>query len=83
MTGKVFYNNKLTPERSTIINVNGAPVRSQGGMPAVMIIMLVIIAILVLLILIQRKRRSLAQPPAQYHAQPPPTHARTGHPPGR
>jgi hypothetical protein len=77
VTGKVFYNNKLTPERSTIINVNGAPVRSQGGISTVMIILLIVIAILVLLILIQRKRRSLEPPPV--HTM----HARTGHPPGR
>lgn len=56
VTAKVFYNNKLTIERSTLINVNGAPVKSAGGLSTVVIVIVIIIAILFLLILIRRKK---------------------------
>jgi hypothetical protein len=54
--GKVFYNSKLTGERSTLINVNGAPVGGKRAPVIIYALVIVIILILVLLILIRRKK---------------------------
>lgn len=61
VNGKVFYNNKLTVERSALINVNGAPVDDGSRFPVVMVGIVIVIVILVMLILIKRKKRSLGQ----------------------
>jgi subtilase family serine protease len=55
VSGKVFYNNKLTLERSTLINVNGAPVPASRNYTTLIITAMIII-ILALLILIRRRR---------------------------
>ena len=56
VAGKVFYNNKLTVERNTLINVNGSPVKSNTVSYTATILIIVIIVILLLLILIKRKK---------------------------
>jgi hypothetical protein len=56
VTGKIFYNNKLTMERNTIINVNGAPVK-RAGSSSLWFVLVIIIVILLLLILIRRKKQ--------------------------
>jgi hypothetical protein len=57
VSGKVFYNNKLTIERNTIINVNGAAVSQAGSSRTWAILIVLTIAILIMLILIQRRKR--------------------------
>jgi hypothetical protein len=56
VTGTVYYNSKLTPERETLINVNGEPVASVGGYATYVLIGMAIL-ILVLLIMIKKKRQ--------------------------
>jgi hypothetical protein len=56
VAGKVYYNNKLTMARTTIINVNGAPVQNESSTKYIVIIVIVIV-ILVMLIMIKRKRQ--------------------------
>jgi len=56
--GKIFYNNKLTGERSTLINVNGASIEQESTLrPAIITIIIIVIIILLLLILIRRRRQ--------------------------
>jgi hypothetical protein len=55
VSGKVYYNSKLTGERDTLINVNGSPV-ANGFRPTTAIIIGMIILILLLLIGIRRRR---------------------------
>jgi hypothetical protein len=57
VSGKIYYNNKLTTERNTLINVNGAPVTSSAFSKTTIIIIALVIIILVLLILIRRRRQ--------------------------
>jgi len=57
VSGKIYYNNKLSVERSTLINVNGSPTMSTSSTVKIVIIFIVVVAILVLLILIKRKKR--------------------------
>ncbi len=64
VTGKVFYNNKLTTERSTLINVNGSPVNSSGTLKFVILIIIIII-ILLLLIIIKRRKKQATHPSYQ------------------
>lgn len=55
ISGKVFYNNKLTVERNTLINVNGSPVPEKNNYTLIVIVVLAIV-ILLLLIMIRRKK---------------------------
>lgn len=54
VSGKVYYNSKLTGERETLINVNGAPIGERSLTPYVLIGLGIVI--LMMLILIKRKR---------------------------
>ncbi len=58
VSGRVLYNNKLTFQKSTIINVQGpmlVAARQFGG--PILLILLIIIVILLILIMIAKKRR--------------------------
>lgn len=58
VAGRVYYNKKLTFQKSTVINVNGYPleaVSNYGGL--FILIFIIIIVILFLLILIAKKRK--------------------------
>ncbi|HIH23486.1 TPA: hypothetical protein HA251_00475 [Candidatus Woesearchaeota archaeon] len=61
VNGKVFYNNKLTVERSALINVNGAPIDDDSSFPFLIVLIVIVIVILTMLILIKRKKRALGQ----------------------
>lgn len=54
VSGRIYYNSKLTPERETLVNVNGAPVGGRSYSAYALIV--IVIAVLVLLIMIRRKR---------------------------
>ncbi len=59
VAGRVLYNNKLTFQKSTIINVRGSVLRAAGSWNWAIIL---IIVILLLLILIAKKRRAQRRP---------------------
>jgi hypothetical protein len=55
--GKIRYNDKLTLERSTLINVNGAPVEARMSSGRTVIVVFIVIIILLLLILIRKRKQ--------------------------
>ena len=57
--GRVFYNQKLTIERDTIINVNGSQVPILGLRPSTVAVLVVMAVIAGLLALIIRRKRRL------------------------
>jgi len=59
ITGRILYNNKLSFEKSSVLNVNEGVEQSGFSWYYVLIVLIIIIIILVLLISIKRKRRSM------------------------
>lgn len=59
VTGKVFYNEKLTVEKSAVLNVNGSSLGGGGVSWNAVVLVVMAVIILVLIVLIARaKRRS-------------------------
>jgi len=58
ISGRVLYNNKLTFEKSSILNVTGEDI-NEINMLYVVVLIIIIIIILLLLILIKKKRRRI------------------------
>jgi hypothetical protein len=56
VSGKVYYNSKLTVGRSTLMNVNGATGKTVSTSRAIVILIVLAIIVLTLLILIKRRR---------------------------
>ena len=54
--GRVHYNNKITSERSVILNVNGTAI-DDGGSAAPLLLLLLVIIVLLLLFIRRRRRR--------------------------
>lgn len=57
ISGRVLYNNKLTFEKSSILNVNTGEDITDVNMLYVVVIIIIVIIILLLLILIRKKRK--------------------------
>ncbi|MDD9953685.1 MAG: hypothetical protein OXR66_05085 [Candidatus Woesearchaeota archaeon] len=56
VTGKVFYNDKLTPERTFVLNVTGEK-RETGGYGNYILYFLLLVIILFLILIIRRKKQ--------------------------
>jgi hypothetical protein len=57
ISGKVYYNSKLTSERETLVNINGAPV-GQGGTNWTLIVLLLMVVVALILLILIRKRKN-------------------------
>jgi hypothetical protein len=58
ISGRVLYNNKLSFEKSTVVNVNEGVEKSEFNWFYVLVLIVIIIVILLLLIRIRRKKHS-------------------------
>lgn len=59
ISGRVLYNNKLTFEKSSILNVNTGEEITDINMLYVVVIIIIVIIILLLLIIIRKKRKRM------------------------
>lgn len=58
ITGKVFYNDKLTLERNAVLNVGGAAIEGTAfGWTTIILLALLLLIIFLLILIIRRKRR--------------------------
>jgi hypothetical protein len=58
IAGKVYYNNKLTIERETLVNVNGSPVREKGAINWTLVSGIAIVVVILILLILIRKRKN-------------------------
>ena len=61
ITGRVLYNNKLTFEKSAILNVNQGEEISDFNMLYVLVVIVIAVVILILLIKIKRRKQRMAR----------------------
>ena len=59
ITGRILYNNKLSFEKSSVLNVNEGVEKQEFNWAYILIFIVIIIIILLLLIRIRRKRHSI------------------------
>ncbi|HYD03881.1 MAG TPA: hypothetical protein VEC16_06315, partial [Alphaproteobacteria bacterium] len=59
ISGRILYNNKLSYEKSSVLNVNTGTEKTGNAWVFVLVLIIIVIVILLLLIRIRKKRREI------------------------